>query len=82
MERRRVLSLLMLIGIVGYFTVPNVANYVLQAGGANALLQKVTSMVSTSAMAAGGLATGGAAGVMQGGSNILQAGKQYSGRQA
>uniref|UniRef100_F4C116 Conjugative transposon TraJ protein n=1 Tax=Sphingobacterium sp. (strain 21) TaxID=743722 RepID=F4C116_SPHS2 len=70
----------MLIGIVGYFTVPNVANYVVQAGGANAMLQKVTSIVTTSAMAAGGLATGGAAGVMQGGSNILQAGKQYSGQ--
>jgi conjugative transposon TraJ protein len=34
----------MLIGIVGYFTVPGVANYVIHAGGGNALLYKATSM--------------------------------------
>ncbi|QNL49717.1 hypothetical protein H8S90_23900 [Olivibacter sp. SDN3] len=78
MERRRVLSLLLLIGTVGYFTVPNVANYIVQAGGANALLQKVTSIVSTSAVAAGGLAGAGAATAMQGGANILQASKNFS----
>lgn len=32
----------MIIGIVGYFTVPSVANYIIRAGGSNALLQKVT----------------------------------------
>lgn len=68
----------LLIGTVGYFTVPNVANYIVQAGGANALLQKVTSIVSTSAVAAGGLAGAGAATAMQGGANILQAGKNFS----
>lgn len=38
----------MIIGIVGYFTVPSVANYIIHAGGNNALLQKVTSITSMS----------------------------------
>lgn len=36
----------MMIGIAGYFTVPGVANYIVHAGGGNALLQKVNSIVS------------------------------------
>lgn len=35
----------LVIGIVGYFTVPNVANYIVNAGGGNALLQKVNTLV-------------------------------------
>nr|WP_068891223.1 conjugative transposon protein TraJ [Pedobacter panaciterrae] len=35
----------LVIGIVGYFTVPNVANYIVHAGGGNAMLQKVNSLV-------------------------------------
>lgn len=38
----------MVIGIIGYFTVPSVANYIIHAGGGNALLQKVTNIMSTS----------------------------------
>ncbi|WP_348811278.1 conjugative transposon protein TraJ [Flavobacterium maritimum] len=34
----------MIIGIVGYFTVPSVANYIVHAGGGGALVQKVTSV--------------------------------------
>ncbi len=34
----------LLIGVIGYFTVPSVANYIVNAGGGNALLHKVTSM--------------------------------------
>jgi len=34
----------MIIGIVGYFTVPSVANYIVHAGGGGALGQRVTSM--------------------------------------
>lgn len=37
----------MIIGIVGYFTVPSVANYIINAGGSNTLLQKVSSGFST-----------------------------------
>jgi len=36
----------MVIGIVGYFSVPNVANYIVHAGGGNAILQKVNMLVS------------------------------------
>ena len=38
----------MVIGIAGYFTVPGVANYIVHAGGGNALLQKVNTIVSSS----------------------------------
>jgi hypothetical protein len=38
----------MIIGIIGYFTVPSVANYIVHAGGDGALGQKVTSMFSSS----------------------------------
>ncbi|WP_428982661.1 conjugative transposon protein TraJ [Pedobacter rhodius] len=37
----------LVIGIVGYFSVPNVANYVVHAGGGNTILQKVNSIIST-----------------------------------
>lgn len=37
----------MIIGIIGYFTVPSVANYIVHAGGGNALLQKVTTLMSS-----------------------------------
>lgn len=37
----------MIIGIIGYFTVPSVANYIIHAAGGNALGQKVTSMLSS-----------------------------------
>jgi len=52
----------LIIGIVGYFSVPNVANYVVHAGGGNAILTKVNSMViaaprsgASAAMGAGGM---------------------------
>ncbi|SER90409.1 conjugative transposon protein TraJ [Pedobacter rhizosphaerae] len=38
----------LIIGIVGYFCVPNVANYVVHAGGGNTILQKVNSIVASS----------------------------------
>ncbi|MBO9684441.1 MAG: conjugative transposon protein TraJ, partial [Flavisolibacter sp.] len=37
----------MIIGIIGYFTVPSVANYIVHAGGGNALLYKVNSVFSS-----------------------------------
>jgi conjugative transposon TraJ protein len=49
----------MVIGIIGYFTVPSVANYIVHAGGGGALGQKVTSLFSSSAsLAAGGASQG------------------------
>ena len=47
----------MLIGIVGYFTVPSIANYIVHAGGGNTLLYKISSMFS-----------GGSSSVIQAGS--------------
>jgi len=38
----------LIIGIVGYFTVPSVANYIVHAGGGNSLLYKVSSIMSSS----------------------------------
>lgn len=38
----------MIIGIVGYFTVPSVANYIVHAGGGNTLLYKTTSVFGNS----------------------------------
>lgn len=51
----------MVIGIFGYFTVPNVSNYIIHAGGGNALLSKVNSLVvgGSSAAASTGVAAGG-----------------------
>ena len=49
----------LLIGIVGYFTVPTTANYIVHAGGGNALVQKINSLVASSSrsvVAAGGFA--------------------------
>lgn len=68
----------MIIGIIGYFTVPSVANYIIHAGGGNALLQKVSSVMSSSVKSAvaGGASTatsmvkdvyGNSAAVMQSG---------------
>lgn len=37
----------MIIGIIGYFTVPSVANYIVHAGGGGALGQKVTGILSS-----------------------------------
>ena len=38
----------LIIGIIGYFTVPSVANYIIHAGGGNALLYKVSTLLSSS----------------------------------
>lgn len=77
MERRCMLSLLLCIGIVGYFSVPSVANYVIHAHGGNGLLNNVTritqSVSSTTVNAA--VASAGTAGERfeQARSNILNA---------
>ena len=38
----------LVIGIVGYSTIPSVANYIVHAGGGNTLLYKVTNLMSSS----------------------------------
>ena len=39
----------LIIGIIGYFTIPSVANYIVNAGGGNTLLYKVSNVFSSSA---------------------------------
>jgi len=47
----------MIIGIVGYMTVPSVANYIVNAGGA--MVQKVTSLFSSTSRSAVNTVSGG-----------------------
>lgn len=49
----------MIIGIVGYFTVPSVANYIIHAGGGGALGHKVTSLFGSSSKAVVNTASAG-----------------------
>lgn len=64
----------MIIAIVGYFTVPTVAGYIVNAGGGGAMVQKVTQLLSTSttgaASAAGSMVSKGMGSVVQAGRNI------------
>lgn len=50
----------LMIGIIGYFTVPAVAGYIINPGGGNGLLNKITSLTSTVATATGGRMSSGA----------------------
>jgi conjugative transposon TraJ protein len=63
----------MIIGIVGYFTVPTVAGYIVNAGGGGAMVQKVTQLLSSSstgmASSAGSIMSKGMGSVVQGARN-------------
>lgn len=50
----------LIMGIVGYFTVPSVANYIVHAGGGGGLGQKVTSLFSSSSRSVVNMASSGA----------------------
>ncbi|MET4545628.1 conjugative transposon TraJ protein [Pedobacter africanus] len=65
----------MIIGIVGYFTVPSVAGFVVNAGGGGAMLQKITSMATS---VAGGAAGGVVSRAGQGMSNIADAKQHFN----
>lgn len=77
----------MIIGIVGYFTVPSVANYIVHAGGGGALGQKVTTIfsnatttVASSTVSGAGMAAdtlGDAAGRMAGSHSGHATSSQY-----
>lgn len=68
----------MLIGIVGYFAVPTVANWIVQAGGGGAMSKSINT-VSMKAGAAGAAFAGAAAGNVAG--STMKGGK-YVGRKA
>jgi conjugative transposon TraJ protein len=61
------------IGIVGYFSVPSVANYVIHAHGGNGLLNKVTSVAATTVSMVPGVAATVGDRSEQARSNILNA---------
>ena len=74
----------LVIGIIGYFTVPSVANYIVHAGGNNALLYRVSNMFSSSSQSLVQSSTsmvrdvyGNAPAVMQSGMAVGSATGQY-----
>lgn len=61
----------MIIGIVGYLSVPSVANYIINAGGGGALGQKVTNMMASTQSSASNMAMGAANSAVQTGGHIM-----------
>lgn len=49
----------LIIGIIGYFSVPTVANYIVHAGGGNSILSKVNSLVIGGASTSTKMVSGG-----------------------
>lgn len=67
----------MIIAIVGYFTVPTVAGYIVNAGGGGAMVQKVTQLLSTSSS---GLVSATGSGISRGVGGAFQTVKNFSNR--
>ncbi|GAB3917054.1 conjugative transposon protein TraJ [Mucilaginibacter boryungensis] len=63
----------LLIGIVGYFTVPAVAGYIINPGGGNGLLNKVTNLTSISLSSVRSSSYAAGERMVQGAANIAQA---------
>jgi len=55
----------MIIGIVGYFTIPTVANWIISAGGMGAYSRKISSVANRAGSTASGV-TGSASGNITG----------------
>jgi len=73
----------LVIGIVAYFCVPTVANYIVHAGGGNSILQKVNTIVassSRSAMGAGSAGAGMAADALGNGTRLMSQGYAGAGQ--
>jgi conjugative transposon TraJ protein len=62
----------LIIAIVGYFTVPSVAGYIVNAGGSSPLLSKVSSIATSAVTTAGGAALGGAGNMASAPFNMMQ----------
>ncbi len=71
----------LVMGIVGYFTVPSVANYIINAGGGNTLMSKITStsMMAASTVIPGGGGGGSLGSLSGGGSHGSSSGKGSGG---
>ena len=63
----------LIIGIIGYFTVPSVANYIVNAGGGNSLLQKVNTMVSHASSTVTQVGAGTGSRMQNGATNLANA---------
>ncbi len=55
----------LIIGIIGYFTVPSVANYIVHAGGGNILLHKASNVFTGTARSAAATTVAGATGLLR-----------------
>src|SRR6185295_11309564 len=62
----------LVMGIVGYFTVPSVANYIVHAGGGNTLLYKASNVFTGGSMAAVNTVTAGSAAMLNSSSSQSQ----------
>ena len=66
----------LIIGIIGYFTVPSISNYIIHAGGGNALTHKATNLTMAAtggAIASGTALASGAGGMGIGGIGLMNA---------
>jgi len=66
----------LIIGIIGYFTVPSISNYIIHAGGGNALTHKATNLTMAAtggAIASGTALASGAGGMGIGGIGLMSA---------
>jgi conjugative transposon TraJ protein len=61
----------LLIGIVGYFTVPAIAGYIINPGGGNGLLNKVTNLTSISLSSVKSISSAAGARMAEGAKNIF-----------
>ncbi|QJB29925.1 conjugative transposon protein TraJ [Chitinophaga oryzae] len=64
----------LIMGIVGYFTVPSIAGYVVHVAGSNPLLQKITGISASAATSGAGMVAGR---LGQGVSNAITAPKNF-----
>ena len=69
----------MIIGIIGYFTVPSVANYIVHAGG-GALTQKATNIATSSVTGAAGASAAGAGAMWDAARQIDKQSMNWQGR--
>ncbi len=63
----------LVMGIVGYFTVPSVCNYIVQAAGGNVLLHKATTLFAGGATSIAGAAATGSSAAISSASSYMSA---------
>src|SRR5690606_30456973 len=61
----------LVVGVVSYFCIPSIANYIVHAAGGNAIVAKVNSLALTTVNMAAGGAAGGSAGASGAGAGSM-----------